>query len=43
MLLRLAPSLPAAFPQETITEKDLDQDSIQLFEIVANGVRRPGA
>lgn len=43
MLLRLAPSLLAAFLQETISEKDLDQDSIHLFEMVVNGVRSPGA
>lgn len=43
MLLRLAPALLAAFPQETVSEKDLDQDSIHLFEMVANGVRSPGA
>ncbi|CAO2607544.1 Capn11 [Lemmus lemmus] len=30
------------FQEETISEKDLNQDSIQLFEIVANGVRSPG-
>lgn len=37
------PPSPASLPQETISEKDLDQDSIHLFEMVADKVRRPGA
>lgn len=43
MFLRLAPSLLASFLQETISEKELDQNSIHLFEMVADEVRRPGA
>lgn len=39
---RLAPSL-TPFPQETISEKDVNKDSVKLFEIVANRVRGPGA
>lgn len=30
-------------PQETITDADLDQNSVELFETLANRVRGPGA